>query len=121
LLSSSAVVELASVEEVLEAQRREPPWEDEDDADEAEDAVEDEDDERNAAGVTASTGSSIDSASATGGVWGAGADDLLQCVWTAGRAGEQREREGEENEREGDSNLMLTNFSHLPKDSLEVR
>jgi hypothetical protein len=34
--------------------------------------VEDDEDERDAAGVTASTGSSVDSTSAAGGVWGAG-------------------------------------------------
>jgi hypothetical protein len=72
LPSSAGVVGFAPVEEVLEAQRREPPREDEDDVDEAEDVVEDDEDERDAAGVTASTGSSVDSTSA-GGVWGAGA------------------------------------------------
>jgi hypothetical protein len=69
----AAAVGFAPVEEVLEAQRHEPPREDEDDVDEAEDVVEDNKDERDAAGVTASTASSVDSTSAGGGVWGADA------------------------------------------------
>jgi hypothetical protein len=88
-------------------------------ADEAEDAVEDDDDERDTAGVTASTSSSVDSASAAR----TSREPALATFSSAcGRLAEQESREkgwerrGEEREKERESNLMLTNFSHLPKE-----